>query len=206
MLPGRCRPESQLGHPKPKAEPNHLLHKEHDPTLHGEDREVILFTDLHGHSRKMNVFMYGCENRKKASMRPKERIFPRILWKNSSIFPTQTVLLTLVGEGVHWTCSGMEGAGSSKLVHHGSLLLRRRLWPTCRATLFTVWCSWRKWATIFAILFWTTATQTNQRCAPRSGNCKPSTRRPTVCIAVAVATIMQRGAIAVAAAARKSQR
>ena len=51
-----------------------------------EDREVILFTDLHGHSRKMNVFMYGCENRKKASMRLRERIFPRILWKNSSIF------------------------------------------------------------------------------------------------------------------------
>ena len=51
-----------------------------------EDREVILFTDFHGHSRKMNVFMYGCENRRKLSMRLRERIFPRILWKNSSIF------------------------------------------------------------------------------------------------------------------------
>ena len=51
-----------------------------------EDREVILFTDFHGHSRKMNVFMYGCENKAKLSMRLRERIFPRILWKNSSIF------------------------------------------------------------------------------------------------------------------------
>ena len=26
-----------------------------------EDREVVLFVDLHGHSRKHNVFCYGCE-------------------------------------------------------------------------------------------------------------------------------------------------
>ena len=51
-----------------------------------EDREVILFTDFHGHSRKMNVFMYGCENKSKLSSRLRERIFPRMLWKNSSIF------------------------------------------------------------------------------------------------------------------------
>ena len=50
-----------------------------------EDRDVILFTDFHGHSRKMNVFMYGCED-KRPKMRLRERIFPRILWKNSSIF------------------------------------------------------------------------------------------------------------------------
>ena len=29
-----------------------------------EDREVVLFCDLHGHSRKHNVFCYGCENAK----------------------------------------------------------------------------------------------------------------------------------------------
>ena len=26
-----------------------------------EDRDVVLFCDLHGHSRKHNVFCYGCE-------------------------------------------------------------------------------------------------------------------------------------------------
>eukprot|EP00948_MAST-09A_sp_MAST-9A-sp1_P003717 g3717.t1 len=66
------------------------------------DREVILYTDLHGHSRKMNIFMYGCSEtakqraqslanapegfRKKAHQRLSERIFPRILWRNSACF------------------------------------------------------------------------------------------------------------------------
>ena len=27
-----------------------------------EDREVVLFCDLHGHSRKQNVFIYGCDD------------------------------------------------------------------------------------------------------------------------------------------------
>lgn len=26
-----------------------------------EEREVVLFCDLHGHSRKKGIFMYGCE-------------------------------------------------------------------------------------------------------------------------------------------------
>ena len=51
-----------------------------------EDREVILFCDMHGHSRKMNIFMYGCENDKNWALRLRERIFPRMLWKNSTAF------------------------------------------------------------------------------------------------------------------------
>lgn len=27
------------------------------------EREVVVFCDLHGHSRKQNVFIYGCENK-----------------------------------------------------------------------------------------------------------------------------------------------
>lgn len=27
------------------------------------EREVVVFCDLHGHSRKLNVFIYGCENK-----------------------------------------------------------------------------------------------------------------------------------------------
>lgn len=50
--------------------------------LHDE-RGVLLFVDLHGHSRKQNVFMYGCDNKAK----PEEcRVFPLILSKMSPIF------------------------------------------------------------------------------------------------------------------------
>ncbi|XP_028970678.2 cytosolic carboxypeptidase 2 isoform X2 [Esox lucius] len=40
-----------------------------------EERKVLLYCDLHGHSRKHNVFSYGCKN-------PHERIFPLMLSKN----------------------------------------------------------------------------------------------------------------------------
>lgn len=48
-----------------------------------EERGVILYCDLHGHSRKQNVFVYGCNNRQK----PEEcRVFPLILSKINKIF------------------------------------------------------------------------------------------------------------------------
>lgn len=50
--------------------------------LHAE-RGVLLFCDLHGHSRKQNVFMYGCNNAKA----PEEtRLFPYLLSKLSPFF------------------------------------------------------------------------------------------------------------------------
>ncbi|XP_071831159.1 uncharacterized protein [Apostichopus japonicus] len=49
-----------------------------------EEREVAVYCDLHGHSRKQNVFMYGCENKKSKKDRLKERIFPIILGKNAA--------------------------------------------------------------------------------------------------------------------------
>ena len=77
------------------ADPSRKLH----PTIYytkqmirrlGEDRKVILYCDMHGHSRKMNIFMYGCECKKQSpnyiTMRLKERVFPRILWKNGDCF------------------------------------------------------------------------------------------------------------------------
>lgn len=52
-----------------------------------EDREVILFCDFHGHSRKKNIFMYGCHQKGSTDvMRFCERIFPRLLWKISQNF------------------------------------------------------------------------------------------------------------------------
>eukprot|EP00927_Polykrikos_kofoidii_P060710 TRINITY_DN55630_c0_g1_i1.p1 TRINITY_DN55630_c0_g1~~TRINITY_DN55630_c0_g1_i1.p1 ORF type:complete len:955 (-),score=174.64 TRINITY_DN55630_c0_g1_i1:177-3041(-) len=47
-----------------------------------DDREVVLYVDIHGHSRKKNVFMYGnCE-----SPGLKEKIFPRLLCRSSDCF------------------------------------------------------------------------------------------------------------------------
>ena len=40
-------------------------------------REVAAFVDLHGHSRKFNIFMYGCDDRRKP--RPTVRVFPKLL-------------------------------------------------------------------------------------------------------------------------------
>ncbi|XP_064169259.1 cytosolic carboxypeptidase 2 isoform X1 [Anguilla rostrata] len=47
------------------------------------EREVVLFCDFHGHSRKNNVFMYGCENRGGAQPRFCERVFPLMMSKNA---------------------------------------------------------------------------------------------------------------------------
>lgn len=49
----------------------------------GEEREIVVYCDLHGHSRKHDVFIYGCENRGDPSKRLRERIFPAMLNKNA---------------------------------------------------------------------------------------------------------------------------
>jgi hypothetical protein len=47
-----------------------------------EERDLILYCDFHGHSRKKNCFMYGCakDNTKK------EQIFPAIVKSNLNTF------------------------------------------------------------------------------------------------------------------------
>ncbi|XP_051545382.1 cytosolic carboxypeptidase 2-like [Myxocyprinus asiaticus] len=47
------------------------------------EREVVVYCDFHGHSRKNNVFMYGCSDRKDASQCLQERIFPLMMSKNA---------------------------------------------------------------------------------------------------------------------------
>jgi hypothetical protein len=43
-----------------------------------------------GHSRKKNVFVYGCDSSKATHLAPgprlRERVFPRMLWKNAETF------------------------------------------------------------------------------------------------------------------------
>eukprot|EP01029_Cantina_marsupialis_P012869 TRINITY_DN2849_c0_g2_i1.p1 TRINITY_DN2849_c0_g2~~TRINITY_DN2849_c0_g2_i1.p1 ORF type:complete len:1161 (+),score=314.56 TRINITY_DN2849_c0_g2_i1:1982-5464(+) len=49
-----------------------------------QSTEMLLFCDFHGHSRKKNIFMYGCSSNKEGAMSElMPRVFPRILWKLS---------------------------------------------------------------------------------------------------------------------------
>ena len=50
------------------------------------NREITMYCDFHGHSRKHNVFMYGCENGPSSvnsHWKFQERVFPRMLSWNS---------------------------------------------------------------------------------------------------------------------------
>lgn len=47
------------------------------------ERKVIMYCDLHGHSRKHNIFMYGCDSKTQAE---DCRILPYILSKLSPLF------------------------------------------------------------------------------------------------------------------------
>ncbi|KAM4723140.1 cytosolic carboxypeptidase 2 [Rhinophrynus dorsalis] len=47
------------------------------------EREVLLYCDFHGHSRKNNVFMYGCNNKNQPETKLHERVFPLMLSKNA---------------------------------------------------------------------------------------------------------------------------
>ncbi|XP_048463232.1 cytosolic carboxypeptidase 2 [Rhincodon typus] len=49
-----------------------------------EERDVVVYCDFHGHSRKNNAFMYGCNNNETASLRFQERIFPLMMSKNAA--------------------------------------------------------------------------------------------------------------------------
>ena len=51
-----------------------------------DEMGVELYVDLHGHSRKHNVFMYGCEKLTVSSQRLRSRIFPYMMSNNSSKF------------------------------------------------------------------------------------------------------------------------
>lgn len=44
-------------------------------------RDISMYIDLHGHSRKYNVFMYGCEDKKRP--KPQVRMFPKFFSMHS---------------------------------------------------------------------------------------------------------------------------
>ncbi|CAG7730303.1 unnamed protein product [Allacma fusca] len=49
-----------------------------------EENGIFLYCDLHGHSRRNNVFMYGCENKRIPEKRLVEQVFPLMMHKNAS--------------------------------------------------------------------------------------------------------------------------
>jgi hypothetical protein len=48
-----------------------------------EECGIEMYCDLHAHSRKHSIFIYGCENRRSAD-RLQEQVFPLMLHKNAA--------------------------------------------------------------------------------------------------------------------------
>ena len=53
-----------------------------------KERGIMLYCDMHGHSKKKNAFIYGCNTAADGGFNSwtKVRLFPRILAKNSFMF------------------------------------------------------------------------------------------------------------------------
>jgi len=49
-----------------------------------EDHGIFMYCDLHGHSRRNNAFIYGCENKRVPEKRLIEQIFPLMMHKNAA--------------------------------------------------------------------------------------------------------------------------
>lgn len=67
--------------PSPKLHPT-IYHAKQMLRQFKEETEVVLVCDMHGHSRKKNIFMYGCSSRNSL----KEQVFPKLLETNSDLF------------------------------------------------------------------------------------------------------------------------
>jgi cytosolic carboxypeptidase protein 2/3 len=71
--------------------PNKLLHPEiyyakRLIQMVAEEREVALYCDMHGHSIKKDIFMYGCRNVENKKQDAFIRIIPYLLSKRSALF------------------------------------------------------------------------------------------------------------------------
>lgn len=53
---------------------------------HGHSNKVLLYVDLHGHSKKNNMFMYGVENPTDETLYMTERVMPTLLDRASPLF------------------------------------------------------------------------------------------------------------------------
>ena len=67
--------------PSKKLHPT-IFHAKNMLKQFAEENEILLTCDFHGHSRKKNIFMYGCVGK----ARNREKIFPKLLEKISDVF------------------------------------------------------------------------------------------------------------------------
>ena len=48
-----------------------------------EERPVVFYCDFHSHSRKHNVFIYGCEDKEMCDLPLIEQVFPLMMHRSS---------------------------------------------------------------------------------------------------------------------------
>jgi len=48
-----------------------------------EEREILAYIDIHNHSKKKNIFFYGCTNKNLLRM---EHMLPLLMEKNCCVF------------------------------------------------------------------------------------------------------------------------
>lgn len=77
-----CDLNRRWKHPSKTLHPTIFETKKLAKLMHAE-RGVVLFCDMHGHSRKQNIFMYGCDNK---ADQESCRILPYILSRISPLF------------------------------------------------------------------------------------------------------------------------
>ncbi|CAB1120211.1 unnamed protein product [Ectocarpus sp. CCAP 1310/34] len=75
----------QYDNPKRELFPE-VLHLKQMISNFGIGNEVLLYVDLHGHSKKSNIFMYGVENPTDEALYMRERIIPTLLHQASPFF------------------------------------------------------------------------------------------------------------------------
>eukprot|EP00347_Sterkiella_histriomuscorum_P012087 403369941 len=76
--------------PHPQLHPSIFHFKSHMEVV-AKDREILLYCDMHGHSKKKNSFIYACNAAANGGFQSwtKVRLFPRLLAKNSFRFNLQ---------------------------------------------------------------------------------------------------------------------
>ena len=93
---------------------------------------ISIYCDLHAHSRKYNVFMYGCENRKRSQKYLMEQVAALITAADKTAFYSSAISIDasqeregpvqLRGLQVH-DDAGQRGDRAHCLLEHGTTLL-----------------------------------------------------------------------------------
>ena len=85
-----CDLNRRWDEPSPTQHPT-IFHARQLVERFARDRDVALFCDLHGHSRRFNIFCYGCAPPEMAAVdAAKARLFPLLLYQESPVSPALT--------------------------------------------------------------------------------------------------------------------